>query len=211
MLKVPCLIVGLDKAALLFPVEGNQSYAILQPQEPIELTEFTLCLRVSTALSGRREVILFSYCNDGADELNVWRELDGRLSLYLRSSSGGAIFSLPDLSTFGTHVCVTWQSSSGVTSFWVDGKKSTRQVYMKGHHVSPGGTVILGQDQDTCGGSFDVKQSFVGEISDVHLWDYVLTDNAFKGVYERKQIIQGNIIDWSSVKYSLHGNVMVTP
>ncbi|KAG8543117.1 hypothetical protein GDO81_025343 [Engystomops pustulosus] len=200
---------GLGGAALMFPEEGNQSYAILQPQAPMDLTEFTLCFEVSTGLSGRREVLLFSYCKDENDELNVWRELDGRLSLYLRSSQDGAIFSLPGLSTFGTHICVTWKSSSGITSFWFDGKRSTRQVYRRGHYVSSGGTVILGQDQDTCGGKFDAKQSFVGEISDVHLWDYVLTSSTIKDVYKKKKTPPGNIIDWSSTNYSLYGNVRI--
>ncbi|KAM3915738.1 C-reactive protein-like [Leptodactylus fuscus] len=209
--NIPSVIEGegLDGSALIFPEEGNQTFAILQPREPIDLTEFTLCFRVATALSGHREVILFSYCNNGADELNVWREFDGRLSLYLRTSSEPTIFSLPALSTFGTHVCVTWESSSGVTSFWVDGKRSARQVYRKGHHVSPGGIVILGQDQDTCGGRFDAKQSLVGEISDVHLWNYLLPSSTIKDVHEKRQSAGGNIIDWSSVHYRLYGNAVI--
>lgn len=32
-------------------------------------------------------------------------------------------------------------------------------------------SVILGQDQDTCGGGFNAKQPFVGDLTDVHLWD----------------------------------------
>lgn len=32
-------------------------------------------------------------------------------------------------------------------------------------------SIILGQDQDTCGGGFNAKQSFVGDLTDVHLWD----------------------------------------
>ncbi|XP_073501177.1 C-reactive protein-like [Phyllobates terribilis] len=112
-----------------------------------------------------REVLSFSYCNDGKDELNVWKEMDGRLSLYLRTSIEAVIISVPDLRTFGTHIWVTWWSSSGVTSFWVDDKRSTSQVYRKAHNVSSGGTVILGQERIPVGGSFDAKQSFVGEIS----------------------------------------------
>ncbi|KAM4022005.1 uncharacterized protein ACNLHF_027291 isoform 1-T2 [Anomaloglossus baeobatrachus] len=200
---------GFVGGTLMFPEKGDWSYAILQPQAPIDLLEFTLCLRLFTARSEHREVILFSYFNDGKDELNVWRELDGQLSLYLRSSSEGAIFSVSNIRTFGTHVCMTWLSSSGVTRFWVNGKRSTSQIYRKGHYVSPGGTVILGQDQDTSGGSFEEKQSFVGEISDVHLWNYVLPASAIKDVYKNKQTTAGNIIDWNSVKYSLYGNVMI--
>ncbi|XP_073447656.1 uncharacterized protein [Aquarana catesbeiana] len=199
---------GLSGKSLVFLEEGVQDYAILHPSVPIDLTQFTLCLRVSTELSGRREIILFSYHND-RDELNVWREVDGKLSLYLGSSELAAKFSLPGLSTFGTHICVTWESSSGLTAFWFDGKRSASKTYRKGHQVLPGGRVILGQDQDKFGSSFDAKQSFVGEISDVQLWNYVLPPQAIKEVYEGKSKSLGNIINWKTIKYTLYGNAIV--
>ncbi|XP_075039889.1 C-reactive protein-like [Mixophyes fleayi] len=196
---------------LVFPSQGIQDYAVLHPREPIDLSEFTLCLRVATELSGQREVILFSYFNNQGDGLNVWRELNGQLSLYLHSSEHAAIFSLPGLSALETHICVTWESSSGLTAFWVDGKQSLRKIYQKGLQILPGGMVILGQDQDELGGKFDEKQSFVGEISDVHLWNYVLPSCAIRDVYERKSTIWGNIINWESIKYTLFGDVKVWP
>ncbi|XP_077323573.1 uncharacterized protein LOC143958005 isoform X2 [Lithobates pipiens] len=199
---------GLCGKSLVFLEEGITDYAILHPSVPIDLTEFTICLRVSTELSGHREVLLFSYHTD-RDELNVWREVDGTLSLYLGSSSLAAKFSLPGLNTFGTHICVTWESSSGLTAFWFDGKRSASKGYRKGHHVLPGGRVILGQDQDTFGSSFDAKQSLVGEISDVQLWNYVLPPQAIKEVYEGKSKSLGNIINWKSIKYTVYGNVLV--
>ncbi|PIO14978.1 hypothetical protein AB205_0129880, partial [Aquarana catesbeiana] len=199
---------GLSGKSLVLVEEGVQDYAILHPSVPIDLTQFTLCLRVSTELPSRRSIILFSYYND-RDELNIWRGLDGKLSLYLGGSELAAKFSLPRLSTFGTHICVTWESSSGLTAFWFDGKRSASKTYQKGHQVLPGGRVILGQDQDKFGSSFDAKQSFVGEISDVQLWNYVLPPQAIKEVYEGKSKSLGNIINWKSIKYTLYGNAIV--
>ncbi|XP_040210448.1 pentraxin fusion protein-like [Rana temporaria] len=199
---------GLSGKSLMFLEEGVQDYAILHPSVPIDVTEFTLCLRVSTELSVRREIALFSYHND-RDELNVWREVGGRLSLYLGSSELAAKFALRAFSTFGTHICVTWESSSGLTTFWFNGKSSASKIYRKGHRVLPGGRVILGQDQDKFGSGFNAKQSFVGEMSDVHLWNYVLPPRAIKEVCEGKSKSLGNIINWNSIKYTLHGNVVV--
>ncbi|CAI9570431.1 unnamed protein product [Staurois parvus] len=39
---------GLSGQSLVFPEEGIQDYAVLHPSVPIDLTKFTLCLRVST-------------------------------------------------------------------------------------------------------------------------------------------------------------------
>lgn len=48
------------------------------PLKPLNLRAFTLCMRVATELTGEREIILFAYRTGDYDELNVWRELDGR-------------------------------------------------------------------------------------------------------------------------------------
>ncbi|KAL7887765.1 hypothetical protein AOLI_G00054860 [Acnodon oligacanthus] len=117
-----------------------------------------------------RETILFAYRTQDHDELNVWRE-KGSISLHLRSSSDGAFYAVPLLSIFRTDLCVTWESSTGLTALWLDGRRSTLQVYRQNHKVQPGGAVILGQDPDSLLNSFEEKQSFVGEIADMNMWD----------------------------------------
>lgn len=63
---------------LVFPRESTSSYVEMVPKTSLSLKAFTLCMRVATELSGKREVILFAYRTQNDDELNVWRELDGR-------------------------------------------------------------------------------------------------------------------------------------
>ena len=64
--------------SVLFPEQTYSSYMELTPLKPLSLDAFTLCLRFATELKGKREVILFAYRTQNFDELNVWRELDGR-------------------------------------------------------------------------------------------------------------------------------------
>lgn len=63
---------------MVFPAESSNSYVEMVPLKPLFLGAFTLCMRVATELSGEREIILFAYRTGDYDELNVWRELDGR-------------------------------------------------------------------------------------------------------------------------------------
>ncbi|XP_052452211.1 pentraxin fusion protein-like [Carassius gibelio] len=203
--------VGLSGKALLFPTKTNSSFVKLTPEKPLSLSAFTLCMRVALELQDKRQIILFTYRTTEFDELNVWRERDGRTALRIQSSGVSAFFHLPPLSTFQTHLCVTWSSASGLTAFWVDGRRSLFQIYRKGYSIRTGGTVILGQDADKYLSGFDAEQSFVGEISDVQMWDYVLPGSQIKAVYSNQEpyVPKGNVFDWNTIKYEITGNVLV--
>ncbi|KAI5621028.1 hypothetical protein C0J50_19389, partial [Silurus asotus] len=194
----------------LFPEESDTAYVRITPKKPLNLQAFTLCMHIATELKGRREIILFAYRTQDYDELNVWREKDGRLSLYLRSSKDGARFDLLPLNEFPTHLCVTWQSITGATSFWVNGLRSMVKIYRRGHRVNPNGAVILGQDPDSFLGRFDKDQSFKGEISDVHMWDSVLSASQILELNKNSSEAQGgNVIDWNSDQFQTFNNVVV--
>ncbi|XP_051244632.1 pentraxin fusion protein-like [Dicentrarchus labrax] len=192
---------------LVFPTQTSTSYVEMTPLKPLSLRAFTLCMRVATELSGEREIILFAYRTQHYDELNVWRELDGRLSFYL--SGDGVLFKTPELGPMETHLCFTWDSSSGAAAVFVDGRKSLTKVYRKGHTIRSGGKVILGQDPDAYFGDFEAKQSFVGEISDVNMWDTVLSDSTIRDMFNGKKVERGNVFDWESTELEINGEVEV--
>lgn len=91
----------------------------------------------------------------------------------------------------------------------MDGRKSVTKIYKKGHTVRQGGKIILGQDPDSYLGDFDAKQSYVGEIYDVNMWDSVLPDSTIQDVYAGKRVPRGNVLDWESTALTLNGNVLV--
>ncbi|XP_068581706.1 C-reactive protein-like, partial [Cebidichthys violaceus] len=192
---------------LVFPSETSTSYVEMVPLKPMTLRAFTLCMRVATELSGEREIILFAYRTQHFDELNVWRELDGRLSFYL---SGDAVhFNVPQLGALQTHLCFTWDSGSGAATVFVDGKKSLTKIYRKDHAVRSGGKVIIGQDPDNYVGEFDANQSLVGEIGDISMWDSVLSQSAIRDMFSGKRVTRGNVLDWESAELKINGGVAV--
>ena len=131
------------------------------------------------------------------------------LALYLRSISDGVSFQVPGLGALETHLCVTWDSSSGATAFFMNGRKSLTKIYRKGHRVQSGGKLILGQDQDSYGGSFDAQQSFVGEISDVNMWDSVLPEHTIKSMFSGETVQTGNVLDWKTIILGINGEAKV--
>ncbi|XP_073686596.1 C-reactive protein-like [Garra rufa] len=202
---------GLGGKMLVFPSKSHNSYVKLTPEKPLSLSAFTLCMRVTADLRDRRDIIMFAYRTHDTDELNVWKEKDGRWSLYFQSSGDGVLFRLPPLSPYRSHLCVTWTSATGLTAVWVDGRRSSVQVYKAGHRVRAGGAVVLGQDPDSYLGDFETEQSFVGEIKDVYMWNYVLSDGQIRAVYtnQKAYMPKGNVFDWNTIKYYTHGNVVV--
>ncbi len=58
-------------------------------------------------------------------------------------------------------------------------------------------------------GGFDTSQSFEGEITDVHMWDYILSGRLIKAVYSNQEPYEkGNVINWNTIKYEITGNVL---
>lgn len=203
---------GFPVRSLVFSSEGSTNYVTLEPKKPLDLDSFTLCLRAATELPQlKRDIILFAYwkpTGQNNDLLNLWHEADGSIGLYL--SSGKVKFPVSTLGPTQTHVCVTWESSSGATSVFMDGKKSVTKIYQKGHTVSGGGTVTIGQDSDGGVSTFEYSQSFVGEISDINLWSSVLPDSVIKQMATSGQTVQnGDVIDWSETTARVNGKVNI--
>uniref|UniRef100_H3C2V2 Pentraxin (PTX) domain-containing protein n=1 Tax=Tetraodon nigroviridis TaxID=99883 RepID=H3C2V2_TETNG len=69
---------GASVRSLVFPSESSSSYVEMVPLKALSLKAFTLCMRVATEPPRDREFILFAYRTPSYDELNVWRESDGR-------------------------------------------------------------------------------------------------------------------------------------
>ena len=121
----------------------------------------------------------------------------------------GVKFAVPELGPLQTHLCVTWDSTTGAVALFMDGKKSLTKIYQKGHTVQPGGKVIIGQDPDSFLGGFDANQCFIGEILDVNMWDFVLPDSTIQDIYAGITGPRGNVIDWQSTAQTVNGNVQV--
>ncbi|XP_021054919.1 mucosal pentraxin [Mus pahari] len=189
--------------AFIFPQESSTAYVSLIPKVRKSLQSFTLCLKAFTDLS--RPYSIFSYNTRTKDnEILLFVEKRGEYMFYVGNS--GVIFKAPTNLPDPVHICVSWESGSGIAEFWLNGKPVGRKGLKKGYTVGGDAKIIIGQEQDSYGGKFDVKQSFVGEIWDVSLWNHVVPLEKVSDSCN-----SGNLINWHALIYEDKGYVVTKP
>ncbi|NXT00611.1 AGRD2 protein, partial [Jacana jacana] len=102
------------------------------------------------------------------------------------------------------HFCVTWQQENGTWAIYADGKRRASASGLCA--VGPSnpqaiygqGTFIIGQDQDSLGGTFREKESFSGNITDLHIWQKVLSAEQIEKVRSCWVVEQDLVFGWSS-------------
>uniref|UniRef100_A0A8C3FL76 Pentraxin (PTX) domain-containing protein n=1 Tax=Chrysemys picta bellii TaxID=8478 RepID=A0A8C3FL76_CHRPI len=196
-------ILDLFRKVFVFPRASNDSYVILKPKPEQPLQNFTVCLRSYTDLP--RPYALFSYATKAYDdEILLFKSSSREYRLYV----GGEFvtFRVPETHMDWEHVCAGWESATGIAELWVNGKPLPRKGLRKGYSVSTEAVIILGQEQDSFGGGFDLYNSFTGEMTDVYMWDHVL--------YNMQSIMWGGsfsryIFGWNNLHYELVGDVFL--
>ncbi|GFU12555.1 sushi, von Willebrand factor type A, EGF and pentraxin domain-containing protein 1 [Nephila pilipes] len=103
------------------------------------------------------------------------------------------------------HYAVTWEGKDGKWSFFVDGKSfvSGSGVGM-GKHFWPG-FFVLGQEQDSLGGTFSMSEAFAGDISEFNVWNYGLSEEEIA----LSCGIVGNVLPWQTALNHIHGSVTI--
>jgi len=75
--------------------------------------------------------------------------------------------------------------------------------------INTNGILVIGQDQDSFGGGFVASQSYIGELTDLNVWNRVLTANEILKLSRSCHGGRGNVKKWSDFKVGLRGDVRV--
>ncbi|XP_018430996.1 PREDICTED: uncharacterized protein LOC108803671 [Nanorana parkeri] len=197
-------VLHLESKVFVFPKETNTAHVILRPTITNPLQKVSVCLRSYTDLS--RHYTPFSLATPGKDNaFLIYLQPPNTCSVFINQEE--IVFKTDSESLDWRHTCVTWDSSTGVVQLWVNGKLYPRRVSRKGSSIAAETSIVLGQEQDSFGGGFEASQSLVGEISDVHMWDYVLTSRDVQRVTYGE--LYGNVINWKSLLCEMKGEVLV--
>ncbi len=73
------------------------------------------------------------------------------------------------------HVAFTWRSADGQVKLYKDGAAAFTGTLTTTPLIT-GGSLVLGQDQDSLGGGFDPAQAFAGELDEVRIWRTVRSE-----------------------------------
>ncbi|XP_067879655.1 pentraxin fusion protein-like [Heterodontus francisci] len=193
---------GLLLQSLNFPEQTDNSFVTIEPKQPMALKAFTLCMKILS--EARDTVSVFSYATSTHHNQLLLGLGSDNLRLHLAEEQVEFRIRRPLVGWMP--ICVTWDSQTGNTRVWVNGSRTVTKICSKGKDVVAGGVVILGQDQDQVGGGFSKKQSFMGEVTDLNLWNLVRRDTEMPTC---SRLERGNVIDWTNVKYQITGRVLV--
>uniref|UniRef100_A0A8C0BA79 Sushi, von Willebrand factor type A, EGF and pentraxin domain-containing protein 1 n=1 Tax=Buteo japonicus TaxID=224669 RepID=A0A8C0BA79_9AVES len=113
------------------------------------------------------------------------------------------------------HIAVTWTCTDGAWKVYIDGKLSDGgsglSVGSKIPGILGGGALVLGQEQDQKGEGFNPAESFVGSISQLNIWDHVLSPQQVKSLATScpEELQKGNVLAWPDFLPGVVGRVKI--
>ncbi|KAM6995737.1 C-reactive protein-like isoform 1-T2 [Tautogolabrus adspersus] len=216
-MKLLLLVVMLASCAALrqdlsgkmftFPQQTNSAYVKLTTTKE-SLSAITVCHRSFTDL--KRDHVLFSMSTSGNSNafLTFWDNTNKEMEAHVRDKA--AEFAGTDYKLNMWHsICTTWDSTSGLVQLWFNGQPLTRKFSTSGTSFQGPFIIILGQEQDSHGGGFDLKQSFVGMMSDIHMWDYTLSACEIHNYMDDLNFTPGNVLNWRALEFQIVDRVLV--
>ncbi|XP_078685002.1 uncharacterized protein LOC144918280 isoform X4 [Branchiostoma floridae x Branchiostoma belcheri] len=193
-------VVPGDSQKIIFPGPRSiDDYARMETTLSEDLTSFTLCVHMRSNLVSSM-ISLVSYAVPEHSNELLFYGFKGGFTLHIQSKIQMA--DLPVWDGEWHTICTTWRSSDGSWQLYTDGVlRDSGSGFKVGGRVRRGGTWILGQDQDEVGGGFNAKQAFTGELSEVNLWDRVLSPAEIAADCS----YHGNVIDWDTTNIAVFG------
>ena len=108
------------------------------------------------------------------------------------------------------HICVSWENAGGSMNFYKDGVLLANATsFRTGHVIRAGGSLMLGQEQDSFAGRLDSSQAFQGFLTDLNVWDYVVCQEIISRMSKACSSGKGNVYEWSNGKHGLVGRPRV--
>uniref|UniRef100_A0A667ZKN9 Sushi, von Willebrand factor type A, EGF and pentraxin domain-containing protein 1 n=1 Tax=Myripristis murdjan TaxID=586833 RepID=A0A667ZKN9_9TELE len=191
-----------------FEVSGIHGYVMMDGVMPA-LTEITCTfwMRSSDTTNYGTPV---SYAVEGSDNAFLLIDYNGWV-LYVNGKE--RITDCPAVNTgHWYHIGVSWRSWDGDWRIYINGKPSDGGKGLSvGTTIPGGGALVLGQDQDQRGEGFNPVESFVGSISQLNIWDRVLTPQQIKVLASSCPAShvthRGNVLAWPDFLNGVVGRV----
>ena len=108
-------------------------------------------------------------------------------------------------------MCFTWKNTNGEWQLYQNGQLVKNGTGMTTNYVIlSGGTAVIGQDQDSMGGSFTKEDAFgPGEVTELNLWNRVLSASDIADQYANCTLTTGMVHTWAQFKDGISGAVQV--
>lgn len=193
-----------------FEVSGIHGYVMMDGVMPA-LTEITCTFWMRSSDTNNYGTPI-SYAVEGSDNAFLLIDYNGWV-LYVNGKE--RITDCPAVNTGQWyHIGVSWRSWDGDWRIYINGKPSDGGKGLSvGTTIPGGGALVLGQDQDQRGEGFNPVESFVGSMSQLNIWDRVLTPQQIKVLASSCPAShvthRGNVLAWPDFLNGVVGRVKV--
>eukprot|EP00161_Ancyromonas_sigmoides_P023931 TRINITY_DN75_c0_g1_i4.p2 TRINITY_DN75_c0_g1~~TRINITY_DN75_c0_g1_i4.p2 ORF type:complete len:4802 (-),score=2623.75 TRINITY_DN75_c0_g1_i4:194-14599(-) len=151
--------------------DKSTHYAIINPFDAIPTTKITAEMWVRASDTTKRGTPL-SYASTKHHNTFLLYDYNA-LEIYIDGAHVKTHVKFND--GVWRHLAVTWDATSGALILYKDGVQAWSGTLQKGKQIHPGGSMTVGVEQDIVDGKLDDKQTFIGDIDDVRVWNRVRT------------------------------------
>ncbi|MGH0131460.1 UNVERIFIED_CONTAM: hypothetical protein FKN15_046163, partial [Acipenser sinensis] len=194
---------------LMFQEITHTKYAKVELHFPV-LSEITVCAWVQWDNKSQGVSTIFSYAEPffiNAFQLRGQTDKHGNINMALIVHGHHTPYKTL-LRNDGAwhHLCVTWQKAKGIWAIYIDREKgnSGSGLYAS-NDINGDGMFIIGQDQDTLGGTFN--EAFCGNITALNIWNKSLSEEQVAGVSPCSMIMQNQLFHWDVTKITIEATV----
>ena len=165
---------------------GNDAYLFANNTAPA-LSSATIEVAFATDTPNTDMVALYSHAvASDSNEFLLGITPAGEITL-VRATTSATTVAIPEIYDGNLHhIAATWDSNNGDMLIYLDGELILSETDNSTGSIDAGGTIVIGQDQDSVGGGFQSNQAFSGTIHDVRLWDNVRSGAEIAYNYQSK-------------------------
>lgn len=109
------------------------------------------------------------------------------------------------------HLAFTWSSeNSGTWALYIDGELKREGNHLRSNEIiNGGGSLIIGQEQDTLGGGFSPIETFTGNITRVNIWNSYFSKMNITQLCNMDDDMPNKVIAWPDFLQGVKGDVHI--
>jgi MSHA biogenesis protein MshQ len=167
-----------------FSANSTSDYVVMDHNSLNGLTDFTFSTWIQTSATSTQQEILQGLGTSANDD-EVEIALTGNSNIFIKLLDVSQDFTLAaNELTDGNWHHIAFTRSSNVVCLYIDGAyKDCNGGYPTGALSIQANSLIIGQEQDSVGGSFDISQDFEGYIDEILIFDTPFLSSQIKDIF----------------------------